>query len=106
MPPVESEADRASYFDASEFGQIAEIRGREIDGFFDERTEFVEGFAPVDVQTTNPQFQCQASELPADIAEGEPITVTRQDGSLFSGTVITAEPDGFGLSLLTLENNE
>ncbi len=106
MPPVESEADRASYFDASEFGQVAEIRGREIAGYFDERTEFVDGLAPVQVQTTDPTFQCQTSELPSDIAEGEPVTVSRQDDTVFSGTVVTIEADGFGLTLLTLENNE
>ena len=104
MPPVESEADRASFFDTTEFGQIAQIRGVEIEGYFDERSEFLEGIAPVSVQSVNPMFQCQTSELPSDIAEGEPITVTRQDDSLFSGEVVTIEADGFGLTLLTLEN--
>lgn len=106
MPPVESEADRASFFDPSEFGQVAEIRGKEIDGQFDEQTSFVEGLASVPIQSTNPMFQCQSSLLPADIDEGEPITVTRDDGTLFSGTVVTAEPDGFGLTMLTLESDE
>lgn len=106
MPPVETEQDRASFFDASEFGQIAEIRGREIEGFFDEQTEFLEGVAPVSIQSTNPTFQCQTSELPSDIAEREPISITRQDESVFAGTVLTIEPDGFGLTLLTLENND
>jgi len=105
MPPVESEADRASFFDASEFGQIAEIRGVEIEGYFDEATEFLDGVAPVSVQSTNPQFQCSTAELPKDIAEGEPINVTRTDGTVFAGEVVTAEPDGFGLTLLTLQNN-
>lgn len=106
MPPVESEADRASFFDASEFGQVAEIRGKEIEGYFDESTEFIDGIAPVGIQTTNPTFQCQAVLLPSDIAEGEPVSITRQDGTIFTGEVVTVEPDGFGLSLLTLENNE
>lgn len=106
MSPVESEADRASFFDDSEFAQVAVIRGVDIDGFFDEKTEFLEGLAPVDIQTTGPEFQCQTSKLPADITEGEPISITRDDGSVFSGTVVTAEPDGFGLSLLRLQDDE
>ena len=106
MPPVESEADRASYFDAAEFGQVAEIRGKEIEGYFDEQTEFIDGIAPVSVQSTNPTFQCQSALLQSDITEGEPVRITRQDGTVFSGEVVTVEPDGFGLSLLTLENNE
>lgn len=106
MVPVESEADRASFFDASEFGQVAEIRGRDVDGFFDEKTEFLDGIGPVSVQTTDPTFQCQSSLLPEGIAEGEPIKITRDDGTVFSGEVVTAEPDGFGLSLLVLQSNE
>lgn len=106
MSPVESEADRASFFDASEFAQVAEIRGRDIDGYFDEKTEFLDGLAPVQIQTTDPTFQCQASLLPEGIAEGEPIKITRDDGTIFSGSLVTAEPDGFGFSLLTLQNNE
>jgi len=106
MPPVESEADRASFFDAAEFGQIAEIQGKEIEGYFDETTEFIDGIAPVSVQSTNPTFQCTSLQLPSDIAEGEPVSITRQDGTIFSGEVVTVEPDGFGLSLLTLQNNE
>ena len=103
MPPVESEADRASFFDADEFGQIATIRGKEIEGHFDESTEFLDDLAPVAVQTLAIQFMCQSSELPDDIDEGEPITVTRTDGSLFEGEVVTSEPDGFGMALLKLK---
>ena len=105
MPPVESEADRVSFFDASEFGQIAEIRGREVEGYFDESTEFLEGVAPVSVQSTNPQFQCSTAELPSDITEGEPVKVTRTDGSVFEGEVVTAAPDGFGMTLLMLQDD-
>lgn len=103
MPPVETEADRASFFDAAEFGQVAEIRGREIEGFFDNQTSFLEGLAPVPVQSTNPTFLCQSALLPADVDEGEPISITLDDGSVFSGTVVTTEPDSFGLTTLTLE---
>lgn len=103
MPPVESEADRASYFDASEFGQVAVIRGKEIEGHFDESTEFLDDLAPVAIQTLAIQFMCQSAKLPEDIDEGEPITVTRTDGSLFEGTVVTSEPDGFGMAVLKLK---
>lgn len=102
MPPIESEADRASYFDDAE---LAEIRGVEVAGQFDERTEFIEGVGPVPLQTTNPVFMCQTVNVPADAEEGEPISITRQDGSVFSGTIITNEPDGFGMSTLTLQND-
>ena len=102
MPPLESEADRASFFDDAEVG---EIRGVEINGQFDERTEFVEGVGPVPMQGTDPVFMCQSIKIPADVTEGEPISITRQDGSVFSGTVITKEPDGFGMTLLTLEDD-
>lgn len=106
MPPVETEADRASFFNSGEFGQVAEIRGTEIDGYFDEPTELLEDLGPVAVQTHNPQFQCQTSLLPADLEEGEPIAITRQDGTTFVGTVVRSEPDGFGLSNLILQNDE
>lgn len=105
MPPVESEADRASFFDSSEFGQVAEIRGREIDGYLDEPSERLEGLAPVAIQTTDPTFTTSSAGLPADIDEGEPVSITRDDGTIFDGEVITAEPDGFGMTLLTLQNN-
>lgn len=105
MPPVETEADRASFFNPDEFGQTATIRGQEIAGFFDEPSEFAEGLAPVAVQTTNPIFQCQTALLPTDLDEGEPITVTRTDGTLFEGEVATVEPDGFGLTELQLRAN-
>ncbi len=106
MPPVESETDRASYFDSSEFAQVAEIRGREIDGYLDEPAEFLEGMAPVDIQTTRPTFTASSAELPSGIEEGEPISITRDDGTTFDGEVVTVEPDGFGMTLLTLQNND
>lgn len=102
MPPIESEADRASYFDDAE---LATIRGLEIPGQFDERTEFVEGVGPVPLQTTDPVFMCQSVKIPADVVEGEPIDITRQDGTVFSGTVVTKEPDGFGMTTMTLQAN-
>lgn len=102
MPPIESEADRASYFGDAE---LADIRGIEIEGQFDERTEFVEGIGPVPMQTTNPQFMCQSIKIPTDAVEGEVISITRQDGTVFSGTIITIEPDGFGMTTLTLETD-
>lgn len=104
--PVESEADRASFFDPSEFGQVAEIRGREVEGYFEESVEFLEGVSPVSIQSNNPTFQCSSASLPGDVEEGEPVRIERQDGTTFTGTVVTNEPDGFGLSLLTLENDE
>ncbi len=102
MPPIESDADRASYFDDAE---LADIRGIEIAGQFDERTEFIDGVGPVPLQTTNPVFMCQTINVPADVDEGEPISIARQDGSIFSGTTITNEPDGFGMSTLTLQDD-
>ncbi len=102
MPPVETEADRAGFFNADEFGQLATIRGQEIAGFFDEPSEFVDSLAPVSVQSTSPIFQCQSALLPSDLEEGEPISVTRTDGTPFAGEVVTVEPDGFGLTELQL----
>lgn len=102
MPTIESEADRASFFDDAE---VAIIRGVEISGQFDERTEFVEGVGPVPMQTTDPVFMCQSLKIPNDVVEGEPIDITRQDGTVFSGTVVTNEPDGFGMTTLVLQAN-
>lgn len=102
MPLLESEADRASYFEEAE---IAQIRGVDVAGQFDERTEFVEDVGPVALQSTNPVFLCQSVNVPADLEEDEPISITRQDGTIFSGTVITNEPDGFGLTTLTLKTD-
>lgn len=102
MPPIESEADRASFFDDAE---LATIRGVDIAGQFDERTEFVEGVGPVPMQTTDPVFMCQSVKIPSDVAESEPIDIVRQDGTVFSGTVVTIEPDGFGMTTLTLQDN-
>jgi hypothetical protein len=102
MPPIESEADRASFFDDAE---TANIRGVDVPGQFDERTEFIDGVGPVPLQTTDPVFICQSVNVPSDITEGEPIDITRQDGTAFLGTVITHEPDGFGMTTLTLQDN-
>jgi len=102
MPPIESEADRASFFDDAE---LATIRGLDVPGQFDERTEFVEGVGPVAMQTTDPVFMCQSVKIPKDAQEGEPIDITRQDGTVFSGTMVTIEPDGFGMTTLTLQAN-
>lgn len=102
MPPVESEADRASFFNPDEFGQLATIRGQDIAGYFNESSEFVDDLAPVSVQSTNPIFQCQSALLPANLEEGEPITVERQDGTTFEGEVVTVEADGFGITELQL----
>lgn len=84
---------------------MAEILGVEINGAFDERTSFVEGLGPVPMQSTNPVFMCQTAKLPAGIEEGEPISIERADGTLFSGTVVTNEPDGFGMTTLNLEDD-
>lgn len=100
MPLLESEADRASYFEEAETAQIRTVN---VPGQFDERTEFLEGVGPVALQSTNPVFLCQSVNVPADLEEGEPISITRQDGTIFLGTVITNEPDGFGLTTLNLQ---
>lgn len=105
MPPVESDADRATFFDASEFGQVATIQGVEIEGYFDESTELLDDLGPVGVLTPVPTFQCRTTDVPADLVDREPITITRDDNSMFSGKVVTHEPDGFGLSLLKLETD-
>jgi len=99
MPPFETEEDRAGYFDD---GETAEVRGVEIPGQFDERTEFLEGGA-VPIQSTAPAFVCQAIKIPSDVVEGEPISITRHDGTAFTGTIQTTEPDGFGMVTLRLE---
>ena len=105
MPPAESEADRAAYFDTDDFGETATIRGKEIAGFLDEQSSVLDGIAEVGVQVTAPTFQCQASALPSDLAEREPITITRFDGTTFAGKIILSDPDGQGLSVLTLEDD-
>jgi hypothetical protein len=102
MQTIESEADRASYFDD---GEVAEIRGVEIAGQFDERTEFAD-VGPVPMQATNPVFLCQSVKVPADANEGEPISIIRFNGSVFTGTVVTNEPDGFGMTTLTLQQDD
>ncbi len=104
MGPVESEADRASFFNEDEFAQIATMRGEPIAGYFSEQSEILDGLGEVQVVTVDPTFQCQSSELPGDLIEGEPITIARDDGTTFTGKVVNPiEPDGFGLTLLNLE---
>lgn len=105
MPPVETEADRASFFNADEFAQAASINGRKVHGYFSETTEMVEGIAGVPVQTTNPTFQCQSSLVPSGAGEGTPVTIERDDGTTFDGTIVNIEPDGFGLSMIYLQSN-
>lgn len=105
MPPVETAADRASFFDATEFGNVGEVRGEPIEGLFDEPSEFLDGLAPVGIGSTNPTFLCQTTDLPTDLEEGEPITITRADDSEFEGEVATVEPDGQGMTLLGLRSD-
>ena len=78
----------------------------EIDGYFDEVTEFLDGISPVPVQSLKLAFQCKTSDVPKDTIQGTAINITRDDGSVFSGEVVTNEPDGFGLTLLQLRDNE
>lgn len=105
MPPVESEADRASFFDADEFAQVATIAGVEITGYFEETTTILDDIAEVSVQTSDPTFTCSASEIPDEAEEGTPVSIVRDDGTTFQGEIINIEPDGFGLALINLQDN-
>ena len=105
MPPVESEADRASFFNPDEFAQVAQIAGVEITGYFEETTTILDDIAEVAVQSTDPTFLCSFDDIPSEAEEGTPVTVTRDDGTTFTGEIINIEPDGFGLALINLQDN-
>ncbi len=105
MCPVESEADRASFFDEDEFAQVAEILGRRVPGYFEETTTILDDIAEVPVQSTDPTFTCAFSAIPKGAEEGTPLTITRDDGTIFTGEIVNIEPDGFGLALLNLQDN-
>lgn len=105
MPPVESEADRQSFFDTDEFAVTAVINGVEVDGQFDEQTSSVDDIAEVSVQSSDPSFLCSSSSLPDGLAEDTEIEITREDGSTFEGKIRTIEPDGHGLTMLMLESD-
>lgn len=101
---VESDSDREGFFDPSDFGVEAEILGDVVEGFFDEITEFSDALAPVDVQSTKYQFMCPTKDIPSGATEGTQIIITREDGSCFEGEIVTIEPDGFGISTMTLRD--
>lgn len=105
MPPVESEADRAAFFDADEFAQTATIEGVEVLGYLTELSETIDGLVEVPLETTSPTFLCQSANLPDEAVRGSEITIERQDGTTLFGEIVKIEPDGFGMTLLNIQDN-
>jgi len=99
---VESDADRASLFDADEFGVAATVTIGAADpvtvnGVFENEFVGVETGAGVPVEMTRPVFTCAASDV-TGIAHGDTVVIDTT-----SRTVRGIEPDGTGVVRLILK---
>lgn len=109
--PVESATDRAAFFNVDEFGAAATYtRGgaaTALAGIFDRPfVAMVDGEGGFGVGGQSPSFQCAESDLPADAAEGDLLTIATAPTPGATGVwrvVGAIERDGTGLATLRLE---
>jgi len=92
---VEDAADRATFFNADEFGVVAVINGSNVNGYFDN-----DYLTALDVGGTSPAFECATSDLAAvtpAVVRGTAITIDS-----VSYIVEEIKPDGTGMTVLVL----
>lgn len=94
MPPIETDADRAVFFNADEFAVTAVINGVDIDGIPDDEYAESGGFAG-----SRPVFLCRSKDIEDNsISEGHTAVISGA-----SYTVREIQPDGTGMTRLILE---
>lgn len=99
---VESAADLASFFDATEFATSALYTPAvgvpsTVVGIFDAEFAAVDLQAGVEVESTRPQFMCRTADVAA-AAHGETLVI-----GAITYTIRGAHPDGTGVTTLILE---
>ena len=95
--PVESDIDRAIFFNAEEFGVVAtfvSLPGEpEVTGIFDDDAVQIG-----EVQSSDPTLHCRSIDLPAGAVDGVRLRVAGVEYFLRN-----PQPDGTGLTVLQLE---
>jgi hypothetical protein len=102
--PIESDADRAIFTNADEFGALAiytpagEAASDPFTGQFDDPSRSA-SIGSIGALDTTPTFYCQAASVPSS-ANGDAGDVLAIGGDTFLVTAL--EPDGTGMVLLRL----
>jgi len=92
---VENAADRATFFEADEFGVVAVINGSNVNGHFD--NDYI---VSLEVGGTAPAFECDTAVLVAivpAVTRGTTISISSVDY-----IIEEPKPDGTGMTLLVL----
>lgn len=101
--PVETDADRALFLDNDEFGLA--VTWTSAAGSVSFSAIFDAEYQLLDVPTLDagaegagPQIHCRTSDLPADAAQGDGVTV---DGTAYQA--VELKPDGTGMTIVRLQ---
>lgn len=103
---IETDADRALFLDADEFGvavayhKVGAPAAISIAAIFDAEHVFNDGGEGLAVASVSPQIIVRSSDLPSGAGDGDAVTVSGTDY-----TVRYSEPDGTGMTVLKLERN-
>lgn len=94
---IETDADRAVFFNADEHGVAATYDGGTINGIFGNQHLELDGGGTVAFAVTQPRFQCRTSDV-SSAAEGDAITINAT-----SYVIKVVQDDGTGMTTLVLE---
>ena len=95
---IETDADRALFFETDDFAVVATINSTSVNGDFG--NEYIEAF---DVAGTHPVFTCRTSDLNAitpTVARGTTVTIAS-----VNYTIENIESDGTGITVLILSKD-
>lgn len=90
---IETDVDRAVFFDTDDFGVEATINGLPVDGIFDDAYEDV-----LNVGSSDPAFTCRTSDV-SSVVEADPVII----GGVTYKVAGQPQPDGTGVTVLPLE---
>ena len=101
--PVETDADRAIFVDADEFGAACTWNRAGSDSvfsvIFDEEYQLLTAeLLDAGVEGSGPQIQCRTSDLPSGAAQGDAVSI---DGTGY--VAVEIKPDGTGMTVVRLQ---
>lgn len=100
---IETATEFAAFVSTDEFGVVATYRSIDgsstsINGIFDEPFEAVDVEAGAPIGSRRASFECVSSDLPASAAQCDEIDIGAN-----SYVIAEIEPDGTGMTVLTLD---